>query len=100
MRSPANPLDIGFCLFSSDVTSARLEGALWQRLEFMSKSLGSRAKLSCRQVLGQTAGQAAKQKGNSCLCAAVLACMRSHPVLQPQLTGIWHLHVSFGSTWN
>lgn len=71
MRSPANPLDIGFCLLSSAVTSALLEGAVWQRLEFMSKSLGSRAKLGCRQVLSQTAGQAAKQKGNSRLRAAV-----------------------------
>lgn len=90
MHSPANPLDIGFCLFSTDVISNFLEHSD-RGLSLLKEVWIAQPSLAAAKLFSKTASWVAKQKDNSRLCGGVwleslhlphlqmLPCARVHP---------------------
>lgn len=70
MQSPANPLYIGFCLFSSDVISNFLERSDGD-LSLLKEVWVAEPSLAAAKLFSKTASWVAKQKDNSRLCADV-----------------------------
>lgn len=70
MQSPANPLYIGFCLFSSDVISNFLERSDGD-LSLLKEVWVAEPSLAVVKLFSKTASWVAKQKDNSRLCADV-----------------------------
>lgn len=70
MHSPANPLDTGFCLFSSDVISNFLEHSDGD-LSLLKEAWTAEPSLAAANLFSKTASWVAKQKDNSHLCADV-----------------------------
>lgn len=67
MHSPANPLNIGFCLFSSDVVSNFLEHSD-KDLSLLKEAWIAEPSSAAAKLFNKTASWVAKQKGNSRLC--------------------------------
>lgn len=70
MRSPANPVDIGFCLFSSDVVSNLLEHSEGD-LNLLKEVWIAEPSLAVAKLFSKTTSWVAKQKANAHLCADV-----------------------------
>ena len=90
MHFPANPLDIGFCLFSSDVVPNFLEHSD-RDLSLLKEVWIAEPSVAAAKLFSTTASWVAKRKDNSHFCADVwleslhllrlqmLPCARVHP---------------------